>query len=303
MKMTQKSANWLIKAAVSGTQTTEIYGSDNIVDPSQEFFQYLQHGPGLLNHLTGRARWMPFNVNTAIPTSAVTAAVSAESASIGVSAYGMTFGALQPTKAGGIIVVSNEAIRANPNKTINQVWADLRNAVVLASDAKTLAIAKAAVTPGSGGASLAADVRTLLTAVCKSAVSDFVLVVSPARAAKICTLTDTAGVPLYPDMTPGGGIVHGVSVFVTAGQSDTELTMIDCTGLGYNDLSCDVLQARDAMIALDSAPAGDSQVPTGETTAMVSLFQADCSAFRAVRHFGVKVVRSSSVHVLTSISW
>ena len=300
-KMTEKSARWLIKAAVSGAEVTDIYGSDGVVDPSTEFFQYLQHGPGILNHLVGKARWMPFNTRTAIPTSAITAAVTAESASIGVSNYAMTFGTLEPTKAGGVVVTSNEALRHG--KIANQVWIDLRNAVVLASDSKVLAIAKAAATPVAGGADPLADVKSLLDVVSTAAVSDLVLVISPVRANALCTYTDDQGAPIFPDLGPTGGIVCGINTLVSAGQSDTELTMIDCGGIAYNDESCEVQQAKNAMVAMDDAPTGDSQAPTGETKAMVSLFQADCSAFRATRHFGVKVVRSSAVHVLTGISW
>lgn len=301
--MNKNLKNWVVKTAVGGSQQSDFFGSTETVNQDVEFFEYLKHGGGLLNYLLERARYAPLNVRTATPSAAITANVVQESKPIPVSSYSMSLGTLEPTKAAGIAIASNETLKADP-RGAEWVLSDLRQALTLSCDTRALAILKAFATPAGGGASFAADMGTLLTAVCKSAVGDLALVCSPARAAKICSLVDTAGgAPLYPDLSPAGGVAHGINVIVSAGQSDTELTLVDINGLVGNDQGVEVVLAKNGMIEMADDATGASDTPVAASKSMISLFQADATAFRGTRHFGLKPVRANCVHVLTSISW
>ncbi len=298
--MAYRSIPWLTKAAVAGTEHADLVGS-YISYTGGQFLAYLEHGPGVFEYILSRARQVGFNQRLFIPSAAISGQVVGESASIPVGRYSLTGSALTPLKVAALAVASNESLASNEG--LEWLYQELAQGITSSTDEKVLSILRAAATPGSATSSPAADVKTLLDSVSKTGFSDLAFIMNPALANYLSTKTGTSGNLLFPDMAPTGGSLCGVSALVSAGQVSDELTLVDCRGLITGAQDADIQLAHGAAVEMDNAPTGDSENPTGASTATVSLFQVDATAVKAVRSFGLSVLRSSAVHVLAGIAW
>jgi hypothetical protein len=286
------------KAAIGGSEIND-FASGGIVDASDSFLQSFEHDPAdLLNRIIASARFAPFNCRAGIPSSPTIAYTVSDGASIPCTKFSMGFGSLTPQKVAALAVVSNEVLQADP-RAADTLYRDLRGGVTLCTDAALIATLKAGLTPIPSNYAPAGDVHLLLDSVNLTGFGNLLLVCSPKLANAIsCWPYDSDGGLTYPNMTPSGGTVCGVPVYVTAAMSDEEFLLVDINGLLAGPQEIDLQQANQTMINLDDAPGSSDDDET-----RVSMFQADCTAFRAVRHFGVKVVRASAVALVNGIVW
>ncbi len=291
---------FLMKSAVGSTSSTSLSGSfDHLI--SGQFFLSLDHGPlGVFDTVKPLTRQAAFRTPLFLG-GGLTATVVNEGVSIPVSKYAVDSSGLSPTKAAGIAVTTKES--AQTPEGVANLETDLRQAVMLATDAKFLSISAAdAGYTAAASSDAVADLTDLLLSVNLSGFGQLFWAVPPTVAVVLSTLRGPGGELLFPGMGPKGGELLGASALVTSALSDS-IVLLDSSGIctGSEDLRIDLSTA--AMLEMDSTPAMDSSTPTGPTGKLVSLFQADCIGVLCVRTFAAKLVRASACAVLESIAW
>jgi len=103
----------------------------------------------------------------------------------------------------------------------------------------------------------------------------------------LALLRGSGGGAAYPQITPQGGFLIGLPVFVTSalGQpgspASSFIGLINPSEVAYADGGITLTASKNATIEMTDAPTGDSSDGTAGTTSLVSMFQADAVATRA----------------------
>ena len=228
------------------------------------------------------------------------------SAGVGVAEGGMkpigsmTFGTLDlaESKAVALVVVSNEVLRFSNAATI--LDRALRAKLGEAKDSIAIPLLIDSSTPsigssGSSAANVGEDLATALAEMTLHASSRLVLVVSPATAASLAVKM-TGGLLAFPDMTPQGGSIAGIPVFVSAGLPGDTALLVDASQL----------LVASAPITLDSSNATTVQMndaPGEGASNATSMFQTNSTAMKAEQHFGVQAMTGNAVVVIEGVDW
>jgi hypothetical protein len=117
----------------------------------------------------------------------------------------------------------------------------------------------------------------------------------PADVAKgVALLRTTTGALACPDMTVGGGMIQGIRV-VVSDAATTDAILVDASQVAVADDPITLTEATHATVQL-------SDNPTAGAHSQVSLWQNNLTGLKAERMFGVEVLRSTAVAVITSVT-
>lgn len=275
-------------SAVGATTSSDLEQIGHSINDA--FFASLEHGGGVFDAIAQRSRRAQFHVRTLIPTAPVEAKKTAEGTAVSVSKFALNAATLVPLRVAGMVVASNESL-ATPEGA-GAVETELREAVTLATDTEFLSLlaSGAGFTGGMTGV-LTADIGTLLEKVNTTGYGNLVLAVNPEIANFMATRPAD-----FPDMSPTGGTACGIETVVSAGCPG--MMLIDSSAIMTGSDAFELRFSESATIEMDDEPSMDSGTPAGPTGAVVSCFQADCTAVIGERSFGALVVRPSGVAVL-----
>lgn len=282
-----------LKKAQPGS--TENWGAEIAVlrQGSDAFVASLSHDSFFDRALAeGGLRLAAMNSRLVISVVPVTGAAVDQAAVKPVSELEFSPKEMQAKKAATILVFSDELARLS-RPIAEQVFdAELRAAVGVATDAAVIAeiMGTAGVaTPQSAGDDLAdvlTDFSVALGLISGTSRSRYFAIVRPDTAKLWASLGATAG-PNF-QMTPTGGSIIGVRVLVSdAVDANTRAVFFDGAQLGADPGQVFFSPGRDA--TLDMA---------GGSSPTFSVFQRNCSALRAERVFGCKLLRASGAVVL-----
>jgi hypothetical protein len=138
------------------------------------------------------------------------------------------------------------------------------------------------------------------------AASRLYLVVTADNAVHLALTTSPAGGFLYPDMTPAGGTIAGITTLVSDGlpaasSGTSNALLIDASGLVLGDGTITLDASRHASLEMSDAPAHNSDTPTGSS--LVSMWQTNSVALKAERYFGFEAIRDDAVVLISDAAW
>ena len=293
----------VLKAAVAGGWGGELVGYRQLANG---FADALRTNSAFYEMLgSGALVKMPLqSVLGAVFVSSDAAVVGAGMA-IPASKMGIASTVLEPVKVGGLFSCTRELL--NSGVGIESFLSrSLRNSVAEAVDGAFVDILLDGVTVGTATADPFADMLTLLTAAPLTNLSRPYLLVTAGVASTMATLYGTAG-QTFPAMSPVGGQAFGMPVLVSAGVPTATLVLVDASGIwaGASDIQLSV--TTQASLQLDDAPTqtiGDYGSPsTPVASNMVSMFQTNSIAIKAVAEFGASLIRANAVAAIDTIGW
>lgn len=312
----------VLKAAVAGGDTTtsgwasEMVYSQNLTN---EFIELLRPQT-ILGKMTGLTR-VPFNVRMSGQDSGSSAYWVGQGAPVPVSKLNTLEVTLGIAKAAGLVVLTEELVRSSSPSAEMLVRNDLMKSISTFLDVQFIAPDYAAsanvspasitngVTPtaatGTTAATLRTDIQTLMAGFITSNVdpSGFVLIMTPATALAIGLMLNSLGNPVFPNMSMSGGNLMGIPVIVSNSAMQVGSPV---TGEGRMIVlvnAPDILMADDGQITIDASREASIQMldnPTnnsvaGTPTTMVSMFQTNAVAIKAVRFINWAKRRSTAV--------
>jgi HK97 family phage major capsid protein len=273
---------------------------------SQAFLELISTGSAFDALVRGGARVAPVGVSVPVGTAGTSAAWVATGGAIPLSAMAFDSARLRPDKVAVIAAFTKELVRASEAVAI--VTKDFGRAIVAAVDAKLLSADAAVPTLSPAGllngvtasgtgsaATIESDLIALLTAVQSSTAGTLRLFVSKAGALALTKARSTDGAALYPDVALTGGTLLGVPMVVTE-AAGANLILVDCDGVVVVDAGLELDTSGAAGLEMSDVPAMTSVTPTGAN--LVSMWQTDSTAFRAVRFVSWVKGRSDAVGFL-----
>lgn len=231
--------------------------------------------------------------------------IAGEGIPVPVSKFSLSGPTLDPLHATALVVLTDALVRNSSAASQTLVASELRKAVSAATNRQFIAGvttgAPSSVSSGTTAANIFADLGTMAAAVCISSACKPFLIIDAGTSANLSFKTDTAGQLAFPDMTPSGGSIGGVTVLVS-----DDLPVDDSTGGYAVMLDADSIAGDTGSIVLDSSSAAALQMdddPSAGAQNLVSLFQSDSLALKADRWFGYELIRSSGAYLLTGVNW
>lgn len=158
-----------------------------------------------------------------------------------------------------------------------------------------------------------ADLEKLATALSDngSDLANAVYIVNTLTAARLSRMRGSSGAPAYPGMTAKGGVLLGFPCLATTNvprsgspsPGASFVHMVDPSRIWLTNRDAVALSVSDvADVQMDDAATGDSS--SGTATSVVSLFQTDSIAVKAVRWIGWQPVAGMShAATLTGVEW
>jgi Phage capsid family len=219
-----------------------------------------------------------------------------------VSRLSLTSGALEPQKSHALVAVSNELLKHGGREVEALITRELIHAASLAVDSGFLATLLSGVSVGTSSGSTAeavrADLAVLLAAVPTDQTSKLFILTSPL----VCKMwaamgaTATNGRPAFPQMTPQGGSILGITVIASDAVTAGQVVLVDATGIAAGSDTITLNTMAEGTIMPDSAP--DSPQVAG--TNVVSLWQSDLSAILAERWWTCEKLLSTAVAAVSN---
>ena len=319
---------YLERAAVPAHTTVN---TANLMDPtnlSQEFLAWLrpqtiigQFGTGGVPEL----RNVPFNVAIAGQTSGGLGYWTGEGKSKPLTKFTFSRTTLGFTKVAAISVLTEELARFSTPSAEALIRDGLRDALVERLDIDFIDPAKAevsnvspasitnGVTPIVSSGSTADDIRADLGALLGAFVTtnqnvgDLVLIMPNTQALALSMLRNSLGQPEFASVGLTGGTLQGIPVIAsqyahTAGAGNMVIAL-NAKAIGLaDDGSVSVEASREASLEMSDTPAGDSGVPTANTT-LVSMWQTNSIALRAERFINWKKLAAGAVVYMEDVAW
>jgi len=258
--------------------------------------------------LVGRLglREVPFNVRTLRMGSGSTGYWVGESKAIPLSKPVLTGSTLPRKKVGVLWLATNESLEHAHPATERPLEDDGINAIVGATDMAFLDPANGgtadmppAVTHGAPSLASTGDPSVDVASLIAAFTGDLataVFVTSPTIGAQLALARDPLGSHTFPDAGPRGGSIVGMPLLTTRWSPD-QIALIDPAGIAARIEAIEVARSNAAKLECDDEPTGASDTPTGATKAMISLFQNDLTAFRALVYANWEAQRPSVVVV------
>lgn len=318
-----KRLHHVMKAAVDAGTTQDPTWAGALVEYneiSQDFVDFLrpktvigQFGQGGIPAL----RSIPFNVHVKGQTSAGSAQWVGEGKLKPLTSSGYNDVYLGWAKIAAISVATDELLRFSNPSAERLIRDDLAGAVIERMDADFLAITSAAIANvkpasitnsltsyGAGTASPEADIAGLWSAADSGNfdLTSAVYITTPAVARKLSGMTTAADNKRFPEMTPRGGSIEGISVIVSNHADTNSFVLVFASEIWLADDGVVTLDAsREASLIMSNAPEADSQGEDALTP--VSMFQTNQVAFRAERYINWKPRRANVVSGVLATAW
>jgi hypothetical protein len=203
---------------------------------------------------------------------------------------------VSPLKAAGGIVLTQELARFGVSGgAVEYVQRLLQNAVSVLSDKTFFATILSGVSQntstGSTAESVRADIAAMLRQISTASASRLFIVTTATVLKNWSMLTDSKGVSAFPNLTPQGGNINGITCLPSDGLTTGQVVLLDASGLGCAQGEVGLIDISESTLNFSDTP--DSP-PTAATT-MVSLFQNNLTGIAVERFFIGAKIRSDSV--------
>ena len=323
-------AQVLMAAVAAGDTTTSSWASELVYNQNlaAAFLEFLRPMTiiGKINNFTR----VPFNVRWATQTSGSSGYWVGQGKPIPVSKLGTGSDSLGIAKAAGLVVLDQELMMSSSPSAEVLVRNDLAKAIAQFLDVNFIApdyaavanVSPASITNGvvptaaTGAASsnLRTDVQSLFTNWDDNNLpgTGAVWVMTPATARAISLMLNALGQPVFPTMTPEGGTFMGYPA-VVSGSAMQVGSPVSGEGHLLVLLSApEIAMADDGQIAIDASAEAAIEMldnPTNESTGsatathMVSMFQTNSVALRAIRFINWKKRRSFAVQYIKDAAY
>lgn len=315
-----------IPAADSATAGwgSELSYADNLVS---EFIDYLRPRT-IIGRVQGFRR-VPFNVRVGGLSAGTTGYWVGESAPIPVSKGTSTSVSLGITKAAGITPITKELLKTSAPSAEILLRDDLARAVqyvldrtlidptmgIIANERPASVLYNLTpVTPtGTTYATLAADFKSLVASMITDNIdlAGAVWIMSRSTALALSLMVTSLGVSQFPGMTPEGGVLFGYPVIVSqsayfsSGSPDYGnmiVFMVPSEIYLADEGMIDLEMSDQVSLQLLDNPTNDSGGSTTATT-MVSMFQTESVAIKAVRYINWKVRRTNAAAFIRNANY
>jgi len=242
-------------------------------------------------------RLVPFNLRLLAMTTPAKGYWVGESKPAPLSLPTLTGSALPRRKVVAIVLATLESLKAaNPlaeerldADLVAAVAAALDEAFIDASNAGVAGERPAAVTHGAPSTASSGNPATDLAALVASFTGDLaqaVIVSDPLTATEIALARDAGGSFIFPDCGPRGGSLLGIPLLTSRSSprdgSGGQIALIDGGGIAAQVEAIEVERSTAATVEAANDPTGATDTPAAATKTLVSLFQTDSVAFKAV---------------------
>jgi len=306
-----------IKTGVAGGESTTDAWAGNLVTPDNRY------AGDFLEYLRARTIYdrlplteVPAHVTVKGQDGQATGYWVGESHAIPVSKQSFSKVSLTPLKVAGINSVSNELIRDSQPSAERLIRDGLVNALVQRIDQTFLSDtgASSGVSPAgilNGVAAIntagttAEALRTDINALYAQFLSDknasgLHFVTTPALAKQLGLMRNALGQREFDNITAMGGTLEGDPLHTgdnvgadSTGSNFILLKPSDIWRIG--DTGVDIQLSRDATIEQDDDPLGQADTPVAASRHIVSMFQTEHTAFKAVRAVNFQKRRTNAV--------
>jgi HK97 family phage major capsid protein len=327
---TPEVAQVLMAAVAAGDTTTAGWASELVYNQNltAAFLEYLRPRT-IIGRIQGFTQ-VPFNVRWGTQTSGSTGYWVGQAKPIPVSKLGTGADTLGIAKAAGMVVLDKELIMSSSPSAEVLVRNDLAKAIQQFLDVNFIAPDYAAVAnvnpasitngvnptaaTGTAAANLRTDVQTLFSNWDSNNLSSngAVWVMAPATARAISLMLNALGQPVFPTMTPDGGTFMGYPAVVSLSSMQVGSPVAGEGNLLVLICAPEIAMADEGGVTIDaSAEAAiemlDNPTNTGAgattATSMVSMFQTDSVALRAIRHINWKKRRTFAVQYIKDAAY
>lgn len=280
----------VLKAAASGEDMAGNYAQVSASDTFLEFMRPLS----LLDSIPFLK--VPLNTPCRVTTMAATGAAGAEKQPRIVSAMKLEAFGMKPSIIDAVSVFTKEFLQHPGANSV--VAREMRAGLVAGGDSWALGelidfVGSNAI-PSAGDVGL--DVKALLDVVALRGNENLYLVVTPEIANTLSTTMDTLDAPKYPEMSPRGGVLCGVSVCVSSAVPAETVLLVDASQIAFASEPIQIAASQAATI--DFRTTGLTENPE-----FVSMFQTDCVAIRPSRNMAIQPLSENSVAVLVDVIW
>jgi hypothetical protein len=207
---------------------------------------------------------------------------------------------LLPHKAVALIVVTQELLRDVSSAGQTLFNRELLGAISDAVDSAVFEMLIDTSSPSIASTSPLADLRAALLAVNSVGLARLYWVAAPDVAKLASTLSITDGGPAFAAASATGGELANLPLLVSSGLGAGTLALLNGSGIAANGLAPVVSVSTQADIAMDTAPPMNATTPT--PAQMVSMFQTNSAAVKAIAEFAVEKLRDDAVTTVTGIN-
>lgn len=317
---TPQVVNALKASVVAGDTTTSGWASELVYnqDLAAEFIELLRPQT-VIGKIQGLTR-VPFNVRMGSQSSGSTAYWVGQGKPIPVSALGTSEVTLGMAKAAGLVVLTKELVMASSPSAEMLVRNDLMKEIAQFLDeqfldpayAESANVSPASITngltptapTGTAATNARADVKTLFDTFIQDNLdpTKAVWVMTPTTALSLSLMQNALGQTEYPGINMNGGTWFGLPVVTSNSAHATSspspegnmIILVNAPEVLLADDGGITVEASDqASVQMLDNPTNDVTTPTATT--MVSMFQTDSVAIKAVRHINWKKRRSTAV--------
>lgn len=285
-----------LKTAVSAIDAADFDGVSGVYQPVAESFLAAMRPFSVLQRLQNLRR-VPMRTQVLATTSKIIASEIAAGSPIPVVRMTLAGTLPAPRNFAAILVQTNDLMRSSSPQAALSITNDLAEAVALAEDTGFLhpgttgSVLNGAGTFTSAGSTVTgvdSDLRGLVERVPGCFRPGACFVMSPASAAYLGTLRDSDGAAAYPNIGPAGGSLLGLPVLTTTVLADEDspptryIALIDPNEIILADEGrVSLTTSGETAIEMLDDPSNTSVDSTAAAN-MVSLFQANCTATKAV---------------------
>jgi HK97 family phage major capsid protein len=300
-----------LKAAVAPGTTTDAAWAGPLVatqNVSGEFIELLRAAT-ILGKIPNLKK-VPFNANIPLQTLASTIGWVGQGAPKPVSKIGFGSINLGFAKAAGIVTITVELARFSDPDAERLVRDDMIASMARFLDqqfidptvAAVTNVSPASITNGITGvaatANPLADIHAMILKFTEAnmPVAGSVLIMNESNAFTLSTMRDSMGNRVFPQATPEGGTVEGLSV-IASNTAGTNIVLVQPRYVLYADTgNVEIDVSTEASVMLDTAPVAG-------TTALTSLWQQNLIGIRAERFINWKRADDDAVALVTGAAW
>lgn len=287
-----------LKSAVGDLNTGALATNDVVVD-----FLAAVRPHSILARLD-RVRKVPSRTRLIAFGTGATAYVVGERQAIPMSKTALLGIVVEPRKVAALTVTTKELVQSQAQGVDQAIATDLATAVGEAEDGaffvptSTGSILNGAPTAVSAGTTLAnidTDLQKAIELLLAAGgqLQDALWVLSPEAAAKLAGLRGTGGALAFPGMGPNGGTLLGLPA-ITSASADGYIGLLDQSGIMVgSDASAEITWSPNALLQMSDTPTSPPTAPVS----MVSIFQTEAIAFKAVLHRGWKTRAGAGAYI------
>ena len=327
---TPQVANALKMATVTGADTTTAGWAAELVynqNLASEFIEYLRPKT-IIGRISGLTR-VPFNIRIPGESGSPTGYWVGQGAPIPVSKSTTMSITMGMAKAAGMCVLTKELIMSSSPSAELMIRNSLAKTIIQFLDVQFIApdyaevanVSPASITndvvptapTGTNAAALRTDVQTLFNTWITNNVdpSGAVWVMTGQQSLAISLMLNALSQPYFPTVTADGGTFFGYPVVVSQSAMAVGSPVTGEGRLMVLLNAPDILLADDGEVVIDASGEASVQMldnPTnnaqsGTPTTMVSMWQTDSVAVRAIRHINWRKRRSTAVSYIKDAAY